>query len=246
MTKIAIANWKMNLSSNEGRKLVFDLSEKLKNEEVEVVICPPFTMMSTVGEMMRDTGFALGAQNCHHESSGAYTGSISVEMLKDIRCTNVIVGHSECRQYNGDTSEQVSQKIKAVIRNGLIPIVCVGENIEIRDSRKHLEFVAKQLDETIPNGIDLAELIVAYEPIWAIGTGRVAGIDDIAEMHTHILSVIKKKLPHNVFRVVYGGSVNAGNCAEILALDMVDGVLVGGASLDAEAFAQIALTAAKA
>ena len=241
MAKLAIANWKMNGLANEGRVLVHELSEKLKRYEHNVIICPPFTVISQVGEVMRGTGFALGAQDCHHLESGAYTGDISATMLADIRCNFVIAGHSERRIYHHESSDLVAKKVVASIKSGLTPIVCIGENLSEREQGNHFIRISDQLLGSIPDNMDFAEIVIAYEPVWAIGTGKVATSDNISEMHNHIKAELKKRFPANAFQVVYGGSVNKDNATEILSLAEVDGVLVGGASLKAEDFSQIVI-----
>ncbi len=241
MAKIAIANWKMNLLAADGVALVQDLTTRLKGRDVEVVICPPFTILSAIGQAMRDSGFSLGAQDCHGEDKGAYTGDISAKMLADLRCYFVLAGHSERRMYHHESSEMVAKKAAAAIRAGLVPIICVGEDLKVRDENGHLALIESQLKASITPDLDMAEIIIAYEPIWAIGTGRTANLTEITEMHQHIKTVLQQNFPANSFRVVYGGSVTDANAEEILSLDAVDGVLVGGASLKAESFAKIAL-----
>ncbi len=190
-----------------------------------IILCPPFTLLAEAG-----TKFALGGQDCHAQAQGAHTGDISAAMLKDAGCTYVIVGHSERRQNHGETDASVHAKAGAALTAGLTPIVCVGETLEQRKSGRAEAVVAQQIRESAPQG----EFILAYEPIWAIGTGETASEADIAAMHRHIKTLLPANTP-----VLYGGSVKASNAKEILYIPGVDGVLVGGASLKAEEFCAI-------
>lgn len=207
-------------------------------EEVEVVVCPPYTQLAAAQMVLTGTPIALGAQNCHQEASGAYTGEISAEMVRRSGCHYVIVGHSERREYYQETDEMVRAKAEAVQKQGLTPIVCVGESLHEREAGEALSVIGGQLERSLPGDDDY---IVAYEPVWAIGTGKTPTLDDIAEVH----EFIKKQLNNDV-PVVYGGSVKPANAEEIMAMDAVNGVLVGGASLDGESFAQIVVAGAKA
>lgn len=198
----------------------------------EVVLCPPFTQLAAANMVLSGTGIALGAQDCHDQPQGAFTGDISAQMLRRAGCDYVIVGHSERREQHHETSAQVKGKASAAIEAGLTPILCVGESLAQREAGNALEVVAQQLAESLPDAAD--GCIIAYEPIWAIGSGLTATTDDIALMHQHLKKILDKPLP-----VLYGGSVKPANSAEICALSAVDGVLVGSASLNGDDFAAI-------
>lgn len=232
--KTIIANWKMNGSA----QLIEELSPQLvawakTNPSTKAVICPPFTHINAVKLALFDTDIALGGQDCHEKASGAYTGNVSAEMLVEMGATYVIVGHSERRQYHAETDELVQAKAEAALKSHLIPVVCVGESLEDRDAGRAVAVVTAQAKQSAPTNHQSPStnhFLLAYEPIWAIGSGRVPSLEDIAEMH----SALKAELGQ--VQVLYGGSVNAANAQEILALDDVDGALVGGASLKAEEF----------
>ncbi|MGR3484076.1 MAG: triose-phosphate isomerase [Paracoccaceae bacterium] len=193
----------------------------------DVVLCPPATLLAAMSAL---EGLAVGGQDCHAAASGAHTGDISAAMLVDAGATYVIVGHSERRADHGETSLQVRAKAEAALAAGLTPIVCIGETLEDRDAGRTLAVLSEQLSGSIPEG----EVVVAYEPVWAIGTGRVASPDQIAQAHAHIRAAVGPDTP-----ILYGGSVKAGNAAEIFAVAEVDGALVGGASLTAADFVPI-------
>jgi triosephosphate isomerase len=204
-----------------------------KPEGVEVVLCPPFTLLAEVARHLIGTDIRLGAQDCHHEREGAFTGCISAAMLREAGCSYVITGHSERRRYQQETNAQVQQKARAAQQAGLIPVVCVGETLAEREAGKAEAVVAEQLRDSLPVG-GQGHFLVAYEPVWAIGTGRVPGAEDIAAMHRFITQACGAATP-----VLYGGSVNAANARDILTTPGVSGVLVGGASLKAEEFCKI-------
>lgn len=229
MSKLIVANWKMNGSLSFIKSYFQDLKSSPSSE---VVFCPPFPYLNSVSSCFTEKNYALGAQDCHTLDTGAFTGNISAPMLKDIGCKYVILGHSERRQYHQETSELVKQKSQNALKNGLIPIICVGETLGDRQSKKHLEVVKQQLIESIPEAVDA--VVIAYEPVWAIGTGLTATMEDIVEMHQMIATHTGNK-----YKVLYGGSVTADNAKEILSQPNVDGVLVGGASLKPELFSQI-------
>ena len=246
---IIAGNWKMNLNHLEAIALVQKLHYNLRTkdyDEVEVVVCPPFTSLRSVQTLIEGDNIpmGLGAQNCHWEAKGAYTGEIAPPMLARLKCSYVIVGHSERRQFFGETDEVVNRKAKAVIAHEMTPIVCVGERLEEREDGRTEEVVRTQVRGSLA-GIaagTLAGLIVAYEPVWAIGTGRTAQPSDANEVIGWIRRTVGEMSdPHAAasIRIQYGGSVNAGNIAAIMAEEEVDGALVGGASLDPEDFALI-------
>jgi triosephosphate isomerase len=231
-TPIIAGNWKMNKTASEAAELVAGLKSSLDGiEGVDVVLCPPFTALQAVSEQIANTSIDLGAQNMHFEESGAFTGEISGGMLRDLYCHYVILGHSERRQYFGETDEGVNQKAKAALAAGLKPIICVGETLDERESNRMNDVVETQLRGSVaglgPNG--LAESVIAYEPVWAIGTGKTATSEQAQEVHAFIRGV----------RIQYGGSMKPGNAADLLAQPDIDGGLIGGAALDAESFAAI-------
>lgn len=238
--KLVAGNWKMNKTIKEAREVVSKLKEKLKDhdfDKVGVLVAPPFTALYVVSEILKDTQIQLGAQNMHWEDKGAFTGEISPEMLKEIGVEYVIIGHSERRKYFGESDDIVNKKIKKAIEKGLKPILCVGENLEQREGGKHKEVVKSQLENSL-KGVEDA-VMIAYEPVWAIGTGRVATPEQIEDMHVFIKDWHKEKFGEEVF-LLYGGSVSPSNVKELLRVkDVIDGFLVGGASLDADKFYEI-------
>ncbi len=211
---------------DEIKKIKTELSNSPSS--VEVLICPPVTLLNAVVNETQGTEVSSGAQDCHHAVSGAHTGDISAEMLKEAGAEFVIVGHSERRADHGETDTLVKQKAEAALRAGLMPIVCVGETREEREAGKAVEVVSRQLKGSLPKD---GHFVVAYEPVWAIGTGLVPTIEDITEIHAEI-----RKLTSDNTRILYGGSVKPGNAGEILAVENVNGALVGGASLKAQDF----------
>jgi triosephosphate isomerase len=246
---IMAANWKMHKTHLEAIQSVQKLSYLLSSEDaerVEVVMCPPFTALRSVQTLIDSDRlpFALGAQNVHHEDKGAFTGEVSPSMLAAVKCSYVIVGHSERRQLFGETDEVVAKKAKAVFAQGMTPILCVGESLEERDGGRTEEKVVGQVRADLA-GVshdDAARVVIAYEPIWAIGTGRNAEPADAGRVVEHIrgtlASLFSAGLAQGV-RVQYGGSVKAGNIRDFMAHPEIDGALVGGASLDPEEFALI-------
>lgn len=186
--------------------------------------------------LVKDRPLKLGAQNCHHENSGSFTGEVSAQMLSKVSCEYVILGHSERRSHNFESDEIVAKKVASVVSQKLIPIVCVGESVEIRNDNKHVEFVSQQLINSVPKNTDFERLIIAYEPIWSIGTGVTPSLDQISEM----IAAIKKIFPSS--SVLYGGSVTSQNSSDILKIPAVDGLLVGKASLDVNEFLNICLS----
>jgi triosephosphate isomerase len=206
----------------------------------DVLICPPAAFLSEIASIVEGTKVALGAQDCHAAAKGAHTGDISAEMLKDVGCSYVIVGHSERRTNHAEMDEEVCDKAEAAHRAGLIAIVCIGETEEERDSNATLSVVTRQLAVSVPDEAKAANLVVAYEPVWAIGTGRTPKVAEIAEVHERIRMGLEARFEDGAqIRILYGGSMNAKNAAEILRVPDVNGGLVGGASLDAKAFAEI-------
>ncbi len=237
--KLIAGNWKMNGNLAALAELDAIAAAAAHHTAIEVVICPPFTLIAPAAA--RAPMLLLGAQDCHMAVSGAHTGCVSAEMLKEAGAHYAIVGHSERRADNHETDAEVRAKAEAVIAAGLIAIVCVGETEAERDAGRAVEVVERQLAGSVPSGGTGATLVVAYEPVWAIGTGRVPSIADVAEIHAAIRTALTVLVGHAAddVRVLYGGSVKASNAAELLAVANVDGALVGGASLTAEAFVPI-------
>lgn len=235
--KLIVGNWKMNGLTADSHDRAMKLASYMKGNKTSpfhIVLCPPATMLSLVAKELKESSIGFGAQNCHDQPSGAFTGEIAAEMLKDIGCTHVIVGHSERRQQNRETSTSVATKAKAAHMAGLISIICVGELDSERTSGQADKIVTGQLKDSIPDTATEENTVIAYEPVWAIGTGKTASRDDILHIH----ALIREKA--GKFPILYGGSVKASNAKEIMHLQNVDGVLVGGASLKAEEFIRIA------
>jgi triosephosphate isomerase len=212
------------------------VNEIVANKNIEIEDLSTEQLEEMTNQMVK-----LGAQDCHHEISGAFTGDISAKMLNDIGCKYVILGHSERRIHHHETSEIIAKKIQAASSQGLIPVLCVGENQEARENKRHLEFVYKQMMDSIPKNINFEELIIGYEPVWAIGTGKNATKLEIEEMAKLIRKILVEKIGKNVqkFSILYGGSTNPSNSREILSIPNIDGLLVGSASLDANEFLKI-------
>ncbi|MFA6334048.1 MAG: triose-phosphate isomerase [Bacteroidales bacterium] len=242
--KIVAGNWKMNTLLPEGELLVRQLEFLTKelNSDVEIIVCPPFTHLASIGKLVKenDMAISLGAQNCADQESGAYTGEVSVKMLSNVGCKYVILGHSERREYYGETSEKLYKKINLVLNEGMMPIFCVGERLEERESGRHFEVVSEQIKEVLYKlrGVELDKVIVAYEPVWAIGTGKTATSDQAEEMHAYIRRVIADKFGEHAetIPILYGGSCKPSNAAELFSKENVDGGLIGGASLVAQDF----------
>jgi triosephosphate isomerase len=239
-TKLVAGNWKMNGLREDAKALARALAQRATvagggRPACELLICPPASLLTTVAGALAGYGIALGGQDCHAEPKGAHTGDISPEMLADAGCSHVILGHSERRHGHGETDATVRDKVAGAWRAGLIAILCVGETQAQRQAGGATDIVLAQLAGSIPDGVTSDNLVIAYEPIWAIGTGLTASLEDIAAMHT----IVRASIPVGA-RILYGGSVNPQNATEILALAEVDGALVGGASLDADSFWTIA------
>lgn len=238
-TPLVAGNWKMNglLSSlDEVRSLVKILKNK-QAANAKIAICPPFTLVGAMAECLRESDVAVGGQDCHPNQSGAHTGDISAEMLADSGARYVIVGHSERRHDHKESDLVVNSKVQAVWRAGLVAIMCVGETETQRDQGKTLDVVAGQLQNSLPDGATAENVVIAYEPVWAIGTGRVPANSDVAEVHAAIRAHLKERFATGGgMRILYGGSVKGSNASELMAIPNVDGALVGGASLKAEDF----------
>ncbi len=246
MVKPLIAgNWKMNTTIQEGAELVVKLRELIKGvDTVEVVIAPPFTSIHHLNFLIADSPMTLAAQDVFWEDRGAYTGEVSPWMLKDVGCRYVIIGHSERRQFFHETDETVNKKVFASLKAGIKPIVCIGETLEERERGETLERVSSQLRGAL-NGVGeglLRDIVIAYEPVWAIGTGRTATPEQAEEVHNSLRQLLYELYgmePVRDVRIIYGGSVKPDNIDSLMAQPNIDGALVGGASLKAEDFARI-------
>lgn len=241
---IIAGNWKMNKTIDEGIKLVNEIKAPVADTDVEVVVCVPFVLLDSLKKELKGTNIKLGAQNMHWEESGAFTGEISPIMLKEIGVDYVIIGHSERRQYFAETDETVNKKIKSALNHDINSIVCVGETLEQRESGKAKDIVKNQIVKAL-DGIDKQDaikIVFAYEPIWAIGTGKTASSEEANEMIAFIRQTIKEKYDEDVseeVRIQYGGSVKPHNVTDIMNQIDIDGALVGGASLKANNFVEI-------
>jgi len=245
--KIAAGNWKMNGTMTALVELDTMMRE-VGEPDCDVLICPPMTLLAGFAGIARTSIIRVGAQDCHAAESGAHTGDISAEMIKDTGAQAVIVGHSERRANHGESNDTVRAKAQAAWRAGLTAVICVGETEAERDAGDALNVVLGQVAESVPFGARASNTVVAYEPVWAIGTGRTPSLDDIAEMHDAIHARLTATFPGqgDAMRILYGGSVKPGNAAEIFSVSNVDGGLVGGASLKAADFLPIIQAASDA
>ena len=238
--RFCVANWKMNFNSSDTKSFLENWGKKdLKNEEVKTIICPSFTDLNTTAELLQNSDSDLGAQNVYYESNGAYTGEISCRMLKDLGCNWVIIGHSERRAIFGETDEMVCHKLDKLTSENMYPIVCIGETKDERENGKTEEVLSRQLLVAFENqkGKNIEHTVIAYEPVWAIGTGITATIDMISEAHQCIRNIFNTNgFNGNEISILYGGSVTNENAAELSNITDVDGFLVGTASLDVEKF----------
>ena len=233
--KIAAGNWKMN-----GLQSALSELKKLEDQhgdaDIAILICPPFTLISAC----EDTPFDIGGQDCHTEDAGAHTGDISAEMLADVGASYVLVGHSERRADHAETDALIATKSQAAFNAGLIAVICIGETLDEREGGVTLDVIDAQLAGSVPDTADALNTVIAYEPVWAIGTGRVPTTNQIAEVHAHIRTRLQARFSDgNEFTLLYGGSVKGSNAADIFAVPHVNGALVGGASLTAKAFSPI-------
>ncbi len=241
-TPYLAANWKMHKTVAEAASFVDALLPRIAATQHDVVICPPFTALSEVVERSRGSAVKVAAQNMHEEEAGAYTGEISASMLVELDVEAVVLGHSERRQYFGETDEALARKVPAALAAGLEPILCVGETDEARDGGQTEQVLERQLqaDLAAVDSLDLSRVVIAYEPIWAIGTGRTATPEQAAEAIAFIRDVVRQRgADADALRILYGGSVKPANAAELLGLAEIDGALVGGAALDPVDFAAI-------
>ena len=246
--KIIAGNWKMNKTFDEGMGLVSEISNMLKDEyhgNAEVIIIPPFVHINAISRMViNDRNLSVGAQNCSNHVSGAYTGEVSAAMLKSCGTTYVIIGHSERRQYFGEHNDWLAKKVDAVLAEGLIPIYCCGETLEERESNKYFDVLKSQVSEALfhLSTEQMSNVVVAYEPVWAIGTGKTASTAQAQEVHAFIRTLLKDKFGADVsdnITIQYGGSVKADNAKELFSAPDIDGALVGGAALQSRSFVDI-------
>jgi triosephosphate isomerase len=244
--KVIIAgNWKLNKNTQEAVDLVNAIRAKCsKINKVDIVVCPVFTVLSRVSDVLKGTNIGLGAQDVYWQDSGAFTGEVSAPLLKDAGCQYVIIGHSERRQFFGETNETVNNKIKAALAHGLIPIVCVGENLQERESGKTFDVIKDHVENSLKGftASEMPKMVIAYEPVWAIGTGKTATPAQAQEVHGFIRKLLEKmhgKAIAETIRIQYGGSVKPENTKELISQPDIDGALVGGASLKADSFVGI-------
>jgi len=244
-TPLIAGNWKMYKTALEARETATVLAQLVADvTTTDIMLAPPYTALAAVAEAIQGTNIALGAQNLYWEAQGAYTGEISPNMLKAAGCRYAIIGHSERRQYFGETDQSVNRRIVAAINTDLIPVMCIGETEAQRESDETFSVLDKQvkigLEGLFPD--DLINLVVAYEPVWAIGTGKTATSDQAQEVHRFLRELLARQFDADfadTIRILYGGSVKPANIAELMAMQDIDGALVGGASLDADTFSQI-------
>ncbi|MCK9281365.1 MAG: triose-phosphate isomerase [Melioribacteraceae bacterium] len=239
--KVIAGNWKMNYSIEESVKLISELKQGLTETDAKVIICPPFTSLETANALLKGSKIELGAQNMHNETSGAFTGDISASMLKSVGCKYVILGHSERRAIFGESNEFINKKVHKALSENLVPILCVGESLEEREKNITKDVVKNQLVVGLDSvSAEQAEgIIIAYEPVWAIGTGKTASPAQAQEVHEFIRSLISEKYGQETAEKViiqYGGSVKPDNASELLSQKDIDGALVGGACLKADSF----------
>lgn len=247
--KIVAGNWKMNKSFQEAEDLLNEIGERLENSSprgVEIVVCPPALYIEMSMDLSRESSdsFSVGAQDVSRYDKGAYTGEISASMLQSMQVEYCIVGHSERRKYHGETNQEVAQKVEQLLTNDIVPIVCCGEVLEERESNIHFKVIEQQISEALfaLQPLDFAKIIIAYEPVWAIGTGKTASPEQAQEIHAYIRQLVQDKYGKEIAKklpILYGGSCNAKNAEELFAQEDVDGGLIGGASLIADDFAAI-------
>ena len=230
------ANWKMNLDSSRIEAFFDAVKSNKFNKNVKTCIFPPNVYISLLKKLINKSPISIGAQSCHYENHGAFTGEVSAFSLKDIGCEYVIIGHSERRLKNNESNVYVQKCASSAINSNLIPIICVGESLKDREDKTALEFIEQQINGSLPMSFE--NIMIAYEPIWSIGTGKIPSKMEIKEMHEKIKNIIYLKYKKNI-KVLYGGSVNPLNVSDILSVDNVDGLLIGGASLNAKDFLAI-------
>lgn len=246
--KIVAGNWKMNKNFQEANDLINDITDILDNtnlNDVNLIVCPPFPYLELATDISIEKGFSVGAQNVSEHEKGAYTGEISAEMLSSMEVEYCIIGHSERRMYFNETNHQLAKKTVILLKNDITPIYCCGESLTEREAEKHFDIVKQQIEEGLfeLSPTDFSKIIIAYEPVWAIGTGKTATAEQAQEMHAFIRSLINKKYGNEIadnISILYGGSCNPKNAKELFSNPDVDGGLIGGASLVAEDFIKIA------
>ena len=239
---IIAGNWKMNNTASQGVALVKAIAPLVTEANCDVVVCVPAINIPAIAEAIKGTNIKLGAENVHFAEKGAYTGEISAAMLLEYNVEYVIIGHSEHRQYFGETDETVNKRTLTALNAGLTPIVCIGESLEERETGKTEEVLATQIHEGLKGIEDISKIVIAYEPVWAIGTGKTATAEQANETIAFIRKTVGEMFCPNcaaALRIQYGGSMNAGNCKELMAMPEIDGGLIGGASLKAPDFAAI-------
>lgn len=240
---IIAGNWKMHKTIAEALEFVNDVKDKVNNDNVEAVICAPFTLLKDLKEATKGTNIKIGAQNMHFEEKGAFTGEISPLMLKELDMDYVVIGHSERRQYFNETDETVNKKVLKALEVGIDPILCVGETLEEREAGNTKDVCKVQVEKALENVSkeDLAKVVIAYEPVWAIGTGKTATSEDANDVIAYIREVVANLYGElaNEVRIQYGGSVKPSNVAEIMNQSDIDGALVGGASLEANDYVEL-------
>ena len=246
--KIVAGNWKMNIDLEKGVQLFNEIQQLLKEEvkaDQEVIICPPYTHLSSLSQIVDpNTNLSIGAQNCHQADSGAFTGEVSASIIASAGASYVIIGHSERRLYFAESNSLLAQKQDVVLKNGLSPIFCIGETLEQRNSETYFEVIKEQITEASFHlrGADYRKMVLAYEPVWAIGTGLTASPEQAQEIHSFIRNLLADKYDQdlaNNMTILYGGSCNPKNAAELFAKADIDGGLIGGASLKAQDFVDI-------
>ena len=244
MRKLIAGNWKMNGLREDGTALAKTIADRARGSDapaVDWLVCPPFTLLHAVAEQLAGSPVKLGAQDSHFEEKGAHTGDVAPAMLRDLCCSHVIVGHSERRQNHGETSDLVQAKAEAARAHGMTPILCIGETQDERDAGQAMDVLTRQLEGSLPAAGE-GDLVIAYEPVWAIGTGRTATAEDVREAHAHVRAQLQKAYGDTAgaqVKILYGGSVKPANAGELMATDNVDGALVGGASLKPDDFWEI-------
>ena len=246
MKKLIAGNWKMNTNRSEANTLALSVAKHVAGDpqivnKCDILLCPPFVYIPDVISKCKGSSVFVGAQDCSFHENGAYTSEISAKMLSDIGCSYVIIGHSERRQYHNETSDIVSNKACSAYKSGLVAIICVGESESERDAGEHEAVVKSQLASSIPDNATSQNTVIAYEPVWAIGTGKTASPEDVLDMHKFIREELEMRFSDGKnFRILYGGSMKPDNAGELLSIPNVDGGLIGGASLKAEQFIAIA------
>ena len=242
--KIVTGNWKMNTDLSQAVELIEQIVSKSTNSSAQIIICPPYPFLDKAVNTCKNSTIKVGAQNCSQNNNGAFTGEVSVEMLKSLNVEYIIVGHSERRSYFNEDNKQIAAKVEKCLENGITPIFCCGEQLSDRNTNNHFDVIKKQTEESLfqLSESDFSKIVIAYEPVWAIGTGNTATPQQAQEMHHYIRELIAKKYGKksaDSTPILYGGSCNAKNAKELFALSDVDGGLSGGASLKAEEFITI-------